>query len=198
LVLTSNVGRQTTSYAVHFLTTLEAVSMFRFFHLTPVALLAACVSAYVPEPLPPPSANAKLQRSNPVLIATPENGSYEEEKYPESGAQTAAVIKAAFARFAGTVEISPKCRTVECLHTEAKDRFTYYVVPEILHWEDRNTERSAKPDRVVIKITVFNAANLAEVDSLKIEQSAAWAILGGMHPELLLPQPAHQHVARLY
>ena len=172
--------------------------MLRVFHVTLVVLLTGCVSAYVPEPLQPPSAKAKLQRARPVLIAMPEHGRYEGEKYPASGAQTAEVIKAAFERFAGTAEVSARCRTVECLHTEATGRFAYYVVPEILHWEDRKTEWSGMPDRVAIRIAVFNASTLAEVDSIKIEQSAAWAIVGGMLPELLLPQPVHEYVARLY
>ena len=161
-------------------------------------LLTACVTAYVPEPLPPPSLNAKLQRGQAVLVATPVNGKFEEEDYPDSGQQAAEVVRLAFSRFASKAEISKTCKAVDCLANEGRGKYRYYIVPEILHWEDRETQWSGKPDKVSLKITVVDATTMQAIDSVVIRQEAAWAVLGGMHPELLLPQPVNQHVASLY
>jgi hypothetical protein len=38
-----------------------------------------------------------------------------------------------------------ECQNLECLQGKAASA-SYYVVPEILYWEDRNTEWSGKKD----------------------------------------------------
>ena len=163
-----------------------------------LAPLAGCVSPYIPGTPPPPSAAAKLQRGNTILIATPESAKFEDDDYVESGNQTAQVIQVAFARFAAKSLVSWKCKSAECLASESQGKFSHLVVPEILRWEDRNTEWSGKPDKVTIKITTYSASSMTVVDTTIIEQSAGWAVFGGMHPEMLLPQPVHQYIESLY
>ena len=160
-------------------------------------LLSACAATYKQEVLLSP--RAKLERGKSVLIATPKDGFYETKEYRGSGAKTAIVIQAAFARFSNNVAVSPTCRDLACLQGEGKQTaYAYYAVPEILHWEDRNTEWSGKPDRVEVKLVVYDGATQSEIGSAVISGTSKWATFGGDHPEDLLPEPFQQHINSLY
>jgi hypothetical protein len=160
------------------------------------ALLSACASTYKQEVVSAPS--AKLERGKAILVATPKNGSYDKKEYTLSGQQTAAAIQAAFARFSNQVVVSSSCTDLPCLQTEGKQGYAYYVVPEILHWEDRNTEWSGMPDRIEVKLIVSDAQGNKEISSIVISGKSKWATFGGDHPQDLLPEPIKQYVESLY
>ena len=166
------------------------------FLLAVAALLSACVATYKRDLVTTPS--AKLERGRSILIATPKNGAYERKQYAASGQQTAAVVRAAFARFSDHVAVSAVCADLACLQAEGRPGVAYYVVAEILHWEDRNTEWSGISDRVEVKIVVSDARSNREVASVVIAGKSRWATLGGDHPQDLLPEPVAQYVEGLY
>ena len=159
-------------------------------------LLSACTSTYKHEVVSAPS--VKLERTRSILIATPKNGAYANKEYRASGRQTAMVIQAAFARFSSQVVVSSRCADLACLQDEGKQSFAYYVVPEILHWEDRNTEWSGIPDRVEVKLVVIEAQSAKVIGSAIIAGTSKWMTFGGDHPQDLLPEPIKQYVAGLY
>ena len=140
-----------------------------------VVLLSGCASTYKHSTLAEP--NAKLERGKTVLIATPTNGSYESKEYQNSGKMTASAVRAAFAR-----------------RNLGHD---YYVVPEILHWEDRATEWSGIPDRIEVKISIFDI-DRKETASAVISGKSKWATFGGDHPQDLLPEPMNTYIESLY
>lgn len=158
--------------------------------------LAGCASSYKHEVVTSPS--AKLERGKAVLVATPKNGAYDRKEYPASGQQTATAVRAAFARFSDQVVISSRCSDLPCLQSEGAKSYTYLVVPEILHWEDRNTEWSGIPDRVEVKLVVFDSRSETQVASIVISGKSKWATFGGDHPQDLLPEPIKQYVESLY
>jgi len=168
----------------------------RFFILSLAALLLACASTYKNEVVFKPS--AKLERGRAVLVATPKNGFYNKEEYPSSRRQTAAVTQAAFARFSNQVAVSSSCTDLACLQTEGKQHYAYFVVPEILHWEDRATEWSGKPDRIEVKLVVFDGQSAMEIASIIISGKSKWGTFGGDHPQDLLSEPIKQYVESLY
>jgi hypothetical protein len=157
------------------------------------AVLSGCASTYKHSTLAEP--NAKLIRGKTVLIATPTNGFYESKEYQNSGKMTASAVRAAFARFAASTIISPDCKDISCL--ERGTRHDYYAVPEILYWEDRATEWSGIPDRMEVKITIFDT-NRKEIASAIISGKSKWATFGGDHPQDLLPEPMNKYVESLY
>ncbi len=170
--------------------------MRRLSVLIVITLLSACASTYQQVVVSAP--NSKLDRTKSVLIATPKNGAYARKEYPASGRQTAIVVQAAFARFSNQVVVSSRCANLACLQDEGKQNFAYYVVPEILHWEDRNTEWSSIPDRVEVKLVVLEAHDLRVVASVILAGKSKWATFGGDHPQDLLPAPIKQYVESLY
>lgn len=164
--------------------------------LVSIALLSACASTYKQEPVLTPS--VKLERGKAVLIATPKNGSYGKIEYSASGQQTAAVIHAAFVRYSNDVTVSRDCSDLSCLQGSGDQRYDYFVVPQILHWEDRNTEWSGLPDQIEVKIEISDARRHKEISSIVISGKSKWATFGGDHPQDLLPEPIKQYINGLY
>jgi len=78
------------------------------------------------------------------------------------------------------------------------ERYEYYIQSEILHWEDRATEWSGLPDRIEIKISVYDTHSGAELASSILSARSKWATFGGDHPQDLLPEPVKQYVESLY
>lgn len=57
--------------------------------------------------------------------------------------------------------------------------FDHYIIPEILHWEDRATEWSGKPDKIEIKVTIHEGQDSKELTSAIISGKSKWATFGG-------------------
>jgi len=158
--------------------------------------LSSCAASYNQQILK--DATSKLERDKGVFISTPRNGWYGKIEYKNSGKMTANAVKAAFSRFSNSVYISEECVGLECLKTAVTTKYAYYVVPEILHWEDRATEWSGIPDRIDVKISVYDIASGSEISSTVITGTSKWATFGGDHPQDLLPEPVNYYVQSLY
>jgi hypothetical protein len=163
--------------------------------LVAAAILTGCASTYTTTPIAQPS--VKLVPSKSVLIATPANGVYGTAVYTSSGKMTADAVRAAFSRYTGTAVVLPDCTDLACLEKSQTQRYDYYVVPEILHWEDRATEWSGIPDRLEVKLSIFDG-NKKELASTIITGKSKWGPLGGDHPQDLLPEPLNKYVESLY
>lgn len=140
----------------------------------------------------------QLKKDTPVLISKPTDGFYEAQQYSGSGAASAAAVRAAFLKYSDQVTIVQDCADVECMKTKHAIARGYYVVPQILHWEDRATEWSGIPDKIEVKITVYNSETNNRVASAIINGKSKWATMGGDHPQDLLPEPINSYVASLY
>ncbi|MEL0550759.1 uncharacterized protein DUF4823 [Raoultella sp. BIGb0399] len=139
-----------------------------------------------------------LMKNKPVVIAQPENGVYQTTVYNGSGATSAQAVLAAFSHYTDNASVVPVCSTLSCLKEKHTLTEGYYVVPQILHWEDRATEWSGIPDRMELKITVYNSATDHVVASSILSGKSKWATFGGDHPQDLLPQPVNNYIASLY
>lgn len=158
-------------------------------------VLAACASTYTRQTIT--ASQVKLASTGSVLVAVPHNGSYGDESYPASGSETAGAVRSAFARFSNNVQVTASgCSELGCL-TSDPTAFEYYVVPRILHWEDRATEWSGKKDKIEVKITVYGRDG-NPIASQIISGKSKWATFGGDHPQDLLAEPINDYVQSLY
>ncbi|WP_370570049.1 DUF4823 domain-containing protein [Serratia sp. OS31] len=139
-----------------------------------------------------------LIKDVPIAIAKPADGFYETHTYAGSGNATATAIKAAFLRHSDNVSIFADCENASCLREHHMVSRGYYVIPQILHWEDRATEWSGIPDKIEVKITIYNAESNARVASAIISGKSKWATFGGDHPQDLLPDPVNSYISSLY
>ena len=78
-------------------------------------LLTGCASTYKYQELQP--IETKLDRTEGVLISTPEDGWYGDTKYRNSGKMTANAIRAAFSKYASKVDLVNTCHGIECLES---------------------------------------------------------------------------------
>jgi len=159
-------------------------------------LLSGCAAKYNQVDLHTPTSN--LVNGKSVLIATPQNGSYGDRVYSSSGRTTALAVNAAFAKFSNNIKVSKNCSEFKCLKNNESTQIDYYVIPEILHWEDRATEWSGKPDKIEVKVSVYNSETENELASTIIKGKSKWATFGGDHPQDLLAEPLNAYIESLY
>ena len=160
------------------------------------AMLTGCAASYTQSLLSQP--NSKLLKGKSVVISTPTNGSYENKIYIDSGKSTANATRAAFAKFSNNTKVIAECSDISCLKLKSSADFDYYVIPEILHWEDRSTEWSGIPDKLEIKVTVYEGKSWIELASTIISGKSKWMTFGGDHPQDLLPEPLNKYIQSLY
>jgi len=161
-----------------------------------LCVMAGCASTYEHSELQAPS--VRLDSSKGVLISVPEDGRYGNTQYFNSGRMTANAIRAAFTKKAKRADVTEECKEDECLDDINAEKYGYYVKPVILHWEERATEWSGKPDRIEIQMIVYDAYTKEELANSSYSGKSKWVSLGGDHPQDLLPEPTDEYVSKLY
>jgi hypothetical protein len=156
--------------------------------------LSGCVASYRQSTLLEPT--AKLVKGKSVIVATPRNGSDGKTEYLTSGKLTALAIQAAFARYS-PVAVSNECSELSCMKDKLSTKYDYYVVPEIIRWEDRATEWNGIPDKVEVTISVYEGQAWMKSASSIIYGKSKSLTFGGL-PEELLPEPINTYVDSLY
>lgn len=141
----------------------------------------------------------KLSPNASIYISIPKDGSYGSAMYHGSGISTATAVQAAFLMHAKTVTMANSVEELPMALENAKAKgLDYTCRPVILHWEDRATEWSGIPDKITIKVSLYDTANGDEVASSIIDGSSGLATIGGNHPQDLLPEPTRKFVDQLY
>ncbi len=140
-----------------------------------------------------------LAAADAVYVALPENGSYAEKVYPQSGRMMADAVLAAFSKHCPSVRSAGRVETPDEARASAQQGGEIYVAfSSILHWEDRATEWSARPDRIAVRIDLLDVATGEVVDSAKIEGKSGLGTFGGDHPQDLLDEPIGGFIDSLY
>ena len=159
-------------------------------------LLLACAHTYG---LDRSRAGAGIPRSASLYVALPEPGRYENQHYEKSGEQTRDAIASAMQPHVAEVQVGATPEDYEAALNSARGLgATHIVVPTIEHWEERATEWSGKPDRIVVKIWIADVSSGEVMDAAEISGKSRWATFGGDHPEELLPRAVGDYVALIF
>ncbi|MDA7618186.1 DUF4823 domain-containing protein [Verrucomicrobia bacterium] len=161
-----------------------------------VVALSGCVSAY--HHTDAWNAESPLEQGKSVIISIPEDGRYGGDVYRNSGEMTSEAVKLAFSRYSSNVEITDEYKTIDSIRSKLPGHYAYFVEPSILHWEERATEWSGKPDRIEIQIQVYDVVSGLEIFRRIYSGKSKWATFGGGHPQDLLPEPTQKFVDSLY
>jgi hypothetical protein len=146
-----------------------------------------------------PSTQAKLTTETSVYVAVPDNGTYGDKVYASSGKATASAILAAFVERSQFVRLGGQLEDrVTALESARKGGEQVVAFSSILHWEDRATEWSGKPDRVRVHIEILDAETGQPLDSATIEGTSGLGTFGGDHPQDLLAAPLEAFILSLY
>lgn len=166
--------------------------------LSVVLLLISCADTHQLVK-PADSESFKLDPFDGIYVSVPRDGVYGSEDYAGSGVTTAQIIQAAFLRHTNNVRSGDSPQSIEEALEAAKDAGSMYLVlPVILHWEDRATEWSGKPDRVEVKIQVIEVATNLTTASAIAKGKSGLATFGGDRPQDLLPEPIGEFVSSMY
>jgi hypothetical protein len=162
-----------------------------------LALLSGCADTHE-------LARAAGKRLTPAqqtsaYVGLPQDGRFENITYSGSGALTAQAVAVAFSPYFGKVIVGMKTEDFAAAQQTAKaGGYAYLLYPEILHWEDRATEWSGRPDQAAVKVSVIDANTGETLDSAVVSGKSGLATLGGDHPVDLLPKPLADYAAALF
>jgi len=172
--------------------------MRQIFILFMILLMVGCSAKYQLIKIGDSPGITKIKKGESILISVPSDGYYGAYRYANSGRMTAQAIKNAFSRYTNNVKFSSCSSMDKCLQMAIEKGYVYLVFPEIMHWEDRATEWSGKPDRIEIKIIVIDVLNKKEISSVIIKGRSKWLTFGGDHPQDLLSDPINAYVSTLF
>ena len=159
-------------------------------------MLAGCAATYQMQTLN--ETKTFLERGKGVYISIPKDGSYGNDVYSNSGRMTADALKAGFMKYSNKVYLTNECHGDTCFEKIPIEEYSYYVWPEILHWEERATEWLGLPDRIEVKILIFDTGTKQELSSVVLRGKSKWATFGGDHPQDLLPEPINDYLILMY
>jgi Domain of unknown function (DUF4823) len=162
-----------------------------------VLLLVGCADSH--EVIRTGTRTAALAPEASAYVALPADGRYGQTVYQGSGMQTAQTVADAFAPWLRKVLVAGTPETVEDARRSAEHGgYDYLLYSQILHWEDRATEWSAKPDVVSVELSVIQVSSGTIVDHSVINGRSGLATLGGDHPQDLLPPALKEYTALLF
>jgi hypothetical protein len=134
-----------------------------------------------------------------AYVSIPKDGNFGQIAYPGSGSLTAQAVAAAFSPYFEKVIVGMKTEDSAAAQQFAKQGgYAYLLYPEILHWEDRATEWSGRPDEVAVKLSVIDTNTGDALDSAVVSGKSGLGVLGGDRPEHLLPKPLADYAATLF
>jgi hypothetical protein len=163
------------------------------------ALLAGCTAHYQVNTISAPSEKLKLDPSRGVYVTVPEDGQYESTPAGGSGQIVAQAVANAFGKRAKRIHVEDKHESREAYLSEAQQvQAAYVVVPTISSWEQRATEWSGRPSRMMIRIAIVDAHNGEQLAMTSIEGRSRIMTLTSTSPESLLQDPLEEYVRSLY
>lgn len=162
----------------------------------PLVILAGCTSTYA---LRRTGVAHKLPIDSGIYVSLAEDGRFEQTAYPHSGEMTARAVEIAFKKHVAKVERGATAETLPAAVEQARAKGrAYCVIPRILHWEDRATEWSSKPDQIEIHLMLIDVSRGETLETVTLTGKSKWATFGGDHPQDLLPKPVGEYVDSLF
>ena len=140
-----------------------------------------------------------LSRQATAYVGVPQDGRYGNTIYPGSGALVAQSVAVAFSPYLTKVTTGVRLEDFDLsLKSAQLGGFAYLLYPDILHWEDRVTEWSGKPDVASLKLSVVRVDTGVVIDSAVLGGKSGLATFGGDRPEQLLPKPLADYAAIIF
>ncbi|MCF0221500.1 MAG: DUF4823 domain-containing protein [Fibrobacter sp.] len=86
------------------------------------------------------------------------------------------------------ISVIPTTVTIDQIQDSDLERVDYVFIPEILHWEDRATGWSFRPDRIEVRFDIYNNQRQL-INSVSIKGKSANVVWVQKAPNSLLPKP---------
>jgi hypothetical protein len=159
--------------------------------------LAGCANKYRVDLIEKPISN--ISAASHFYIMLPEDGRFEEIVYTGSGQLASSAVHSVLQRNGVKYTQASSIQTLAEATAEAASIGADYILQSIiLHWEDRATEWSGRPDRITMKYVVVDLKNSEKVASMIVSASSKWATLGGDHPQDLVPKTVQDFIDNVF
>ena len=132
-----------------------------------------------------------------ILVVTPPYGTYETIEYPTSGHEVVAALTKELKRYTNAISTVLTPVSINQLDDQLIQSVDYIIIPEILHWEDRATGWSMRPDRIEVRFDFYNNQRKL-IDSYLITARSAYIVWISRQPNSLLPKPIRQMLTELF
>jgi hypothetical protein len=149
-------------------------------------LVGACANKFKTDNFTAPE--SPISSSARVLVLISEDGQYIDQQYAGSGKMLTDQVEIAVSAHLSDATIAHGNDLPAALEQARSGAADYVVEARILHWEDRATEWSGRPDRITIKLVIWDAKTGQSISTSLERASSQWATFGGDHPQDLLPQ----------
>ncbi len=143
--------------------------------------------------------NIKFNRQS-VFVAMPPDGKFNSDRNIGSGKKTSKIIAKILSSHFRIVKLAkrPKSKKNNLLNAR-KQKSSALVIPEILHWEDRNTFWSGKPDKIRVKLTIYDVNKGKVLTSKTFNLNSEWSMMTTSNePEQLLIVPVKKYFSALF
>lgn len=159
-----------------------------------IIALTSCTTTYrniVETPIGP-----KLEQDTRILISTPKDGQYNTINYFGSGKILKGEIQKEVSKYTDYLEVLDNCHSYDSFDNSLSG--DYFIESTILHWEDRNTEWSGRPDRIKIQISVYAMSTSKKITEYIFSGKSSVISFGGHHPEDLLEKPISDYFNKVF
>lgn len=139
-----------------------------------------------------------LDPTKRILVATPEDGWFENTQHPNSGNMTAHAVEVSFEEHAPSANQIKSHDGNKLLSSIDSTKYGYLALPKIKHWEERATEWSGIPDRIKIQLEIYDCKTKSKLAEHVFSGKSKWFTFGGDHPQDLLAVPTKKIVDSYY
>lgn len=151
------------------------------------------------QPTSSESPAAKLPRAAKLYISLSQDGRYGSTAYIGSGGSVSRMLKDALQPYASSIATAGVVEQQEvALQSARAAGARYLIMPNIRHWEDRNTPWSGLLDHVKVELSVYDAQSGALIDNMVIAANNQWATFRNNPPDVLLPEPFAEYARALF
>ena len=158
--------------------------------------LTACVSKYKTDSFTPLA--QPLSKSGSACVMLARDGAYGARTYPGSGHTVSRLLHNAILAHMSKAELATRVESLSvAISVARKGGMNYVFEPVILNWEDRATAWSGRPDRITIRIGIWDAVTGRQLSSSHERASSKWATFGGDHPQDLVPHVVETFASRV-
>jgi hypothetical protein len=159
--------------------------------------LTGCANKYRVDLIEKPISN--ISATSHFYIMLPEDGRFEQIVYVGSGQLASSAVRNVLQRNGVKSTQASSIQTLIQATAEAASVGSDYVFqPIILHWEDRATEWSGRPDRITMKYIIVDLRSSEKIASMVVSASSKWATLGGDHPQDLLSKTVQDFINNVF
>ena len=173
--------------------------MKKIFLLLIVFAFMGCATAQVEQLSPNLHAKPILSDGSKIFLARPENGTYDQYIYYDSGKNVQNAFYESLLHYTNEVFLGDTVMTwQDALQQATAKRADILIYPKIVQWEDRNTMWSGKRDKVKIIVTVYSIPEGKTVDNATLRATNSWFTFINARPENRLKTIVPPYVKSLY